>query len=146
MEATVHKFGNKLSGIDYIDRPGVYAVVENNHQQFAVIETSNGYFLPGGGIDAGETEIDALKRELVEEIGYQISVIAEIGASVEYIVFSKDEKYYQIRSKFYKVQLDSKIEEGIERDHRLVWLSQENALKLLTRQSQVWAVQKMAKA
>lgn len=146
MEATVHKFGNKLSGIDYIDRPGVYAVVKNDHQQFAVIETSNGYFLPGGGIDAGETEIDALKRELVEEIGYQISVMAEIGASVEHIVFSKDKKYYQIRSKFFKVHLDSKIEEGIEKDHRLVWLSQEDALKLLTRQSQVWAVQKMAKA
>jgi 8-oxo-dGTP diphosphatase len=145
-EATVHKFGNKLSGIDYIDRPGAYAVIQNNDQQIAVIETSNGYFLPGGGIDAGETEVEALERELIEEIGYQVSVIAEVGAAVEYIEASEDEKFYQIRSRFYKVQLDSKIREGIERDHRLVWLSQGDALKILTRQSQVWAVQKMAKA
>ncbi len=115
-------------------------------RHIAVIETSNGYFLPGGGIDSGETEVDALNWELIEEIGYQVSVIAEIGAAVEYIKASEDEKYYQIRSKFYKVQLDSKIGEGIERDHRLVWLLQEDALKLLTRQSQVWAVQSMAKA
>ena len=144
-EVTIHEFGTKLDGIDYIDRRGVYAVIENTDKQIAVIETSNGYFLPGGGIDSGETEVDALKRELIEEIGYQILVIAEIGAAVEHIKASKDEKHYQIRSKFYQVQLESKIGEGIEKDHRLVWLSQKDVFKLLTRQSQVWAVQSMAR-
>jgi 8-oxo-dGTP diphosphatase len=145
-EVTVHKFGNILDGIDYIDRSGAYAVIENNDRQIAVIETSIGYFLPGGGIDSGETEVEALKRELIEEIGYQVSVIVEIGAAVEYIEASNEKKYFKLRSKFYKVQLDSKIGGGIERDHRLVWLSPEEAFKLLTRQSQVWAVQKMAQA
>ena len=144
-EATINVFGTKLGGIDYVDRPGAYAVIENNEKQIAVLETSNGYFLPGGGIEFGETEIDALKRELIEEIGYQVLVIAEAGEAVEYIEASREQRYYQIRSKFYKVQLDSVIEEGIEKDHRLIWLSQEDALKLLTRQSQVWAVQKIAK-
>ena len=142
---TIHEFGTKLDGIDYIDRRGVYAVIENNDKQIAVIETSNGYFLPGGGIDSGETEVDALKREIIEEIGYQVSVLAEIGEAVEYIKASGDEKYYQIRSRFYKVQIDSKIGEGIEKDHRLVWLWQGDAFQLLMRQSQVWAVQSMAK-
>lgn len=144
-EVTIHEFGTKLDGIDYIDRRGVYAVIENNDKQIAVIETSNGYFLPGGGIDSGETEVDALKREIIEEIGYQVSVLAEIGEAVEYIKASGDEKYYQIRSRFYKVQIDSKIGEGIEKDHRLVWLWQGDAFQLLMRQSQVWAVQSMAK-
>ena len=145
-EATIHEFGSRLDGIDYIDRRGAYAVIENNDKQIAVIETGYGYFLPGGGIDCDETEVDALKRELMEEIGYQVSVLAELGAAVEFIKAAREEKYYQIRSKFYKAQLDSKIGEGIEQDHRLVWLLQEDALKLLTRQSQVWAVQNMAKA
>lgn len=57
-------FGTKLDGIDYIDRPGVYAVMENGHKQVALIEISSGYLLPGGGIDPGETEIDSLKREI----------------------------------------------------------------------------------
>ena len=141
-EVTIHEFGTKLDGIDYIDRRGVYTVIENNDKQIAVIETSNGYFLPGGGIDSGETEVDALKREIIEEIGYEVSVLAEMGAAVEYITASGDEKHYQILSKFYQVQLESKIGEGIEKDHRLVWLSQKDAFRLLTRQSQVWAVQK----
>jgi 8-oxo-dGTP diphosphatase len=140
------EFGTKLDAIDYIDRPGAYAVIEGDDNRIALIETGNGYFLPGGGIDAGETGVDALKRELIEEIGYQISVLAEIGAAVEYIKFSQEDKYYQIRSKFYKVQLNSKIGDGIETDHRLVWLSPADALKLLTRQSQVWAVQRIVKA
>ena len=136
-------FGNRLDGIDYVDRPGAYAVIANEDKQIAVIVTGQGYYLPGGGIDPGETAVNALKRELVEEIGYQVSVFEEIGAAVEYIEASGEGKYYQIRSRFYKAQLGMKIGEGIDLDHRLVWLLQEDALKLLSRQSQIWAVRNM---
>ncbi|HLO31700.1 MAG TPA: NUDIX domain-containing protein [Anaerolineales bacterium] len=143
-EQTLREFGTRLAGVDYIERPGVYAVIENNHKQIAVIETRTGYFLPGGGIDPGETEMDALKREIKEEIGYQVSALVEIGGAVEYIKAQAEGKYYQIHGKFYKVQVGSKIGEGTEEDHRLVWLSQGDASKLLMRQSQVWAVQRLA--
>jgi hypothetical protein len=79
----------------------------------------------------------------VEEIGYQASLGAEIGVSVEYVEAAGEGKYYRIRSTFYTVRLASKIGEGVEPDHRLLWLPSEKALKLLTRQSQVWAVQAM---
>lgn len=137
-------FGNKQEGINYIDRPGAYALIENKDRQIAVIESGNGYFLPGGGIDPGETEVDALERELMEETGYQVSVLEEIGATVEYIEAPREGKFYQIRSRFHVVRLDTKIKDEIEKDHRLVWLPQEKALKLLTRQSQIWAVRRMA--
>ena len=140
----MHEFGDKLDGIRYIARRGAYAVIQNNDRQIGLIETGNGYFLPGGGIDPGETEIDALKRELIEETGYQISVIREIGAAVEYIEASREKTYYQIQSTFYRVQLGSKTGEGIEKDHRFIWLPLEAAIQLLTRQSQVWAVQSIA--
>ena len=141
----IPEFGVKQDDIDYIDRPGVYAVIENNDKQIAIIETSNGYFLPGGGIEVIESDVDALKREIFEETGYQATVLEEIGEAVEYIKANSDEKNYKIRSRFYKVQLGSKVGEGVEKDHRLVWLWQENACKLLVRQSQVWAVQSMVK-
>jgi 8-oxo-dGTP diphosphatase len=134
-------FGNKLEGINYIDRPGAYAVIKNNENQIAVIATRRGYFLPGGGIDPGETEMDALHRELMEETGYQISVIAGIGSAVEYIKASGEDQYYRIRSRFHLAHLESQTGEGMEQDHRLVWLSQDEAIRLLTRQSQAWAVQ-----
>jgi len=137
---SIPEFGNKQDGIDYIDRPGVYAVIESNDNQIAVIETSQGYFLPGGGIDDGESVTDALKREILEETGYHASVLIKMGDTVEYIKAKSDRKHYKIRSSFYKVQLGSKAGEIVEEDHRLVWLQQEDAIKLLTRQGQVWAV------
>jgi 8-oxo-dGTP diphosphatase len=140
---SIPEFGTKQDGIDYINRPGAYAVIENDEKEIAVIETSNGYFLPGGGIDPGESYVDAVKREIMEEIGYQSTVLAEIGEAVEYIKAHNNEKHYQIQSKFYKVQLGSKVRERAEKDHRLVWLPQEDAIKLLKRQGQVWAVQGM---
>ena len=143
--ASIPEFGNKQDGIDYLDRPGAYAVIESNDKQIAIIETSKGYFLPGGGINTNETDTDALKREILEELGYQVSVMAKLGETIEYFKASSDETYYQIHSSFYKVHLGSKIGEGIEEDHQLVWLSPEEAAKLLVPQGQVWAVQRMAK-
>jgi len=138
------EFGARLDEINYVDRPGVYALIENSHKQIAVIGTSKGYFLPGGGIDPGETEVEALKREIREELGYQASVLAEVGEAVEYIHAAAEGQDYRIHGRFYKVQIHSKIGEGIEPDHRLVWLGQGDAYKLLIRQSQVWAVQNLA--
>ena len=142
---SIPEFGTKQDGVDYIDRPGVYAVIENNDRQIAVIKTSNGYFLPGGGIDIGESDIEALRREVVEETGYQISILREIGAAVEYIDVEGEEKHYQIRSRFYRVQLRSKVRNGVEKDHRLDWLLPEDVMKLLKRQGQVWIIQSMIK-
>jgi len=141
--AAIPEFGTKQNGMNYVERPGVYAVIENKDKQIAVIETSNGYFLPGGGTNPGESDVHALKREIIEEIGYQVAVLLKIGEAIEYINADSEKKHYQIRSRFYKVQLGSKVGEGIEKDHRLVWLWQEDAIKLLKRQGQVWAVKNM---
>jgi 8-oxo-dGTP diphosphatase len=143
--ASIPEFGIKQEGIDYIDRPGVYALIENNNSQIGVIETSHGYFLPGGGIEAGESDVEALKREILEEIGYQASILIEIGEAVEYIQAYSEKKYYQINSRFYKVLPGTEIGEGVEKDHRLVWLRPEEAIQLLKRQSQIWAVQNLVK-
>ena len=143
---SIPEFGIKQEGIDYIDRPSVCAVIENNERKIAIIETCNRYFLPGGGIDKNESDVDALKREILEEIGYQAFVLSKIGETIEYIKPDRDEKHYQIYCRFYIVQLGSKIEEIVEKDHRLVWLLQEDAVELLSSQGQVWAIQSMIKS
>lgn len=44
--------------------------------------------LPGGGIKESEEIIEALERELLEEVGCRAKVIAELGSVVEYKQFA----------------------------------------------------------
>jgi 8-oxo-dGTP diphosphatase len=66
----------------YRFRPGVYAVLRRGeavlltHQSAPVPE----FQLPGGGIDAGETVLQALHREVREETGWRIAPVRRLGA------------------------------------------------------------------
>ncbi len=53
---------------------GVRALVENKDGQIVLVRHTyvKGFFLPGGGIESGETAIDALRKELREEAGIDL--------------------------------------------------------------------------
>ncbi len=57
------------------------AVLKNENDEIALMRfTANGsYKLPGGGIDDGEEIIAALHREILEETGYKITGIQNLG-------------------------------------------------------------------
>ena len=74
-------FGEKLAGIEYTNRLGVYGIVINNEGKVATIKTSAGYFLPGGGVENGESYGQCLEREFLEETGYKIVIADFVGNS-----------------------------------------------------------------
>lgn len=71
------RIGNKIEGEKYTKRPGAYAIIERKEDNKIAIATvpEGDWFLLGGGIENKETEIEALKRELIEESGYSIKNI-----------------------------------------------------------------------
>lgn len=67
-------------------RRAARAVVTDAQGRVALLHVSRYKYhkLPGGGIDEGEDIAAALERELLEEIGCQAQVTAEIGEVIEY--------------------------------------------------------------
>lgn len=62
------------------------AVLFDADSKIAILFVSklNYHKLPGGGTEAGEDEITALRRECREEVGCEIEVIGELGIITEF--------------------------------------------------------------
>jgi 8-oxo-dGTP diphosphatase len=69
----------------YYVRRAARAVVSDENGAIALLHVSRHsyYKLPGGGIDGDETPLQALDREMLEEIGCRVTVTGEIGTVVE---------------------------------------------------------------
>lgn len=59
------------------------------------------YVLPGGGQEGGETFVDTLKRECLEELGAEIEV-GRMALLTEYI--GKNHKFSDIHSKLHRIE------------------------------------------
>lgn len=70
----------------YMHRQAARAVVTDDEGAIAIMHAAkSGYYkLPGGGVNEGEEILDALHREMAEEIGCKVNVTGEIGIVQEY--------------------------------------------------------------
>jgi 8-oxo-dGTP diphosphatase len=113
----IKTFGKKEEGIDYIWRPAVYCLMFNHQQdKIALIQTSDGKFSPGGGLENNDTHEQCLKREALEGMGMVITVGYFVGRARRYFYSTNEFKYYLRDGYFYLWA--APIEEG----HFLKWL------------------------
>lgn len=134
-------FGEKLDGLDYQKRQGVYAIIFNSVKNMVVtVQTARGhYFLPGGGIEANEKNEDCLEREMLEETGYEISIGSFIGKAMKYFQSTKNEPILS-EGYFYLAELLNKTHYPVEDDHFLKWISTENVEEFLIHEHHIWAI------
>jgi nucleoside triphosphatase len=60
---------------ELVFRPSVYGLVKNEGKILLIRTSATGvYEFPGGGIELGERMEEALRRELIEEAGIEVSV------------------------------------------------------------------------
>lgn len=86
LQLSDHNVAVNRNGSRYWFRRAARAVVQNDKNEIALLHVTkhNYYKLPGGGIEAQEHATDALKREVLEEVGVDIVIQDEIGLVIEY--------------------------------------------------------------
>lgn len=137
------EFGKKIKGIEYTRRPGSYGIIIKDGR-IGVVKSSgyDTYFLVGGGIDEGENEAETLRREAIEEIGFQLEVKEKIGEAIEYLYVEEEKEYIAKECNFYRVSLADTTEE--KGKHELVWITKDR-LGEMHHQSYQWIVEKELK-
>lgn len=107
--------------IDKVVRKVRALVINNKTKEILLVHYAGLYMLPGGSIDNGETEIEALRREVLEESGIEI----EDQQAVSYLLInSYDRNYFDRKSGnvnrltqtiFFEVSTDQDINETRKR-------------------------------
>ncbi len=128
-------------GSNYKLRKSARAILLNEKGEVATqyLNVYNYHKLPGGGIEQGESIEEALKREVLEEVGCQCEIIKPIGMTIEYrneinLLHISYAFVAKVIGEVGKITLDAdEIKEGQETQ----WLAPEEILKKMEAESPV---------
>ena len=137
------QFGDPDPSLVYAPRPTAFGLVFRD-ARLACVRVERGeasYFdLPGGAIDPGETEQQALIREFLEETGMSVRPISRIAEAAQYFRRSTGEPFNNLGGFWTAEQVSLEPAAKVEADHQLVWLEPHRAVEQLRHDAHAWAV------
>ncbi|MDB5429953.1 MAG: mismatch repair protein MutT [Caulobacter sp.] len=140
----MQQFGEPRSGVTYRPRPAAFGIAEQDGR-IAVVhvrpeEGGDWIDLPGGAIDPGEDELQALVREFGEETGLVVTPGREITRAAQYFEMTDGEA---VNNQFGVREVLVTAEQPglkIEDDHDLIWIPPAEAIRRLRHDGHAWAV------
>ena len=103
----------------YTLRAGVYAILPLQKRLLLTAQVSDfvDIQLPGGGVDPGESPIQALHREVMEETGWRIAAPKRIGAFRRFIYMPDYDQWTEKICHIYVARPTQQISEPLEPSH-----------------------------
>ena len=136
------QFGRADPGVAYVERPTAFGLVFNDGRLACVRVTRDTPYhdLPGGAVEAGESEAEALVREFIEETGLSIRPVERIAEAGQYFPKSDGSPVNNLGGFWIAEVLSLDPAAKVEADHELVWLTPHQALAELRHDAHAWAV------
>ena len=129
---------------DYRDRPAAFGVLERDGTIALVTVEKPGHpawlDLPGGALDPGEDDAQALVREFGEETGLAVTAGARVGRADQFFINTDGEAFNNRQGLFEARFVSEAPGLTIEADHTLTWLAPFEAIVRLRHDSHAWAV------
>ena len=117
----------------YTLRPGAYAILPRGRTVLLTCQTDPipDIQLPGGGIDPGESPLQALHREVMEETGWRIAAARRLGAFRRFAYMPEYDLWAEKLCHVYVAHPVRAIMPIHEPDHETMWMSAETAVAAL---------------
>lgn len=122
----MRRFGEHFrSDQNYRPRPGAYGFLVDGEMALLTQQMDNNLpevQFPGGGIDPGESPIQALHRECLEETGWRVAVERRLGAYRRFVYMPEYEMWAEKICHIYLARPIIQITEPSEPDHETLWM------------------------
>ncbi len=126
----IRRFGEPtVAGKRYIMRAGAYAILPLGNDVLVThqAQPTPEYQLPGGGIDAGESPLQALYREVIEETGWKVSAPRKLGAFRRFTYMPEYDLWAEKLCHIYVARPVRALGEPTEAGHLAVWMDAHDA-------------------
>jgi 8-oxo-dGTP diphosphatase len=142
----MQRFGEPaLRGIKYSERAGAYAVLMRDNRFLMTYQERPlaEYQLPGGGIDHGESAIQALHREVREETGWTIRIAQRLGVYQRFTYMPDYDLWARKICHIYLGHPTLRSGPPTEAYHEAVWLEPSEALARVASDGDAWFMRRM---
>ena len=136
---SVPQFGTRDPAVDYVDRPGAYAIIQARGS-VAVVRTRSGLHLPGGAVENGEALEETLAREVLEECGWAIHDATYVCSAIQYVC-APGEGYFAKRCTYFSIEsFEPSVSAVASAGHEVRWVELACAKAHLLHESHRWAL------
>ena len=138
----MHRVFGTRENTEYLDREGVYLIPCHNNQ-VGVVQTPKGYFFLGGGLENGESHLDCIKRECIEEVGFVPYIEGRLCSAETYMEHPTIGHFHPIQT-YYVGKLLDRESVPTETDHMLCWIEYDQLRGKMFLEMQNWALEQLS--